>query len=112
MLKVFIEYKGKIKKFNLYKDYKWLKIIHVLITDKNAKNGYNYHFICDTKTGNVIIPSTSCNEGFKESSHLNINFKHNDLEVNGIKFDIPIHSIYELGQGIPTNLNFIIDFNV
>lgn len=122
MLKVFIEYKGKIFKFNIFndfKDYKYLKVIHVLITDKNAKNSYNYHFICDTKTGNVIIPSTSCDSGCKESSHLIINFKPNEirirsqeLEVNGIKFDIPIHSIYELGEGIPTNLNFTVDFNV
>lgn len=104
MLKVFIEYKGKINKFNLWDGIKGLKIIRVLITDKNIKNGDNYHFVCDTKTGNIIIPSTSCDSGFKESSHLIINF-------NNIKFDIPIHSIYELGNGLPTNLNFIVDFN-
>ena len=105
MLKVFIEYKGKIIKKNLWNEYKGLKIIRVLITDKNIKNSYNHHFICDVKTGNIIIPSTSCESGFKESTHLNINF-------NGIKFDIPIHSIYTLGQDLPTNLNFIVDFNI
>lgn len=112
MLKIFIEYKGKIFKYNLWNEYKGLKIIRVLITDKNIKNSYNHHFICNTKTGNITIPSTSNESGFKESAHLNINFKPNDLEVNDVKFDIPIHSIYELGQNLPTNLNFTVDFNV
>lgn len=90
MLKIIIEYKGKIIKKKLHDECEKLTVIRVLITDKSIKNNCNHHFICDTKTGRITIPSTSCENGFKESSHLIINF-------GDIKFDIPIHSIYTLG---------------
>ncbi len=105
MYLVFIEYKGKVLKKKLYDNCEGLKIVYILLTDKNIRNHYNYHFVCDIKTGNVIIPSTSCESGFKESSYIHLNFKNS-------KFDIPIHSIYTLGQDLPTNLNFNVDVNI
>lgn len=99
---VYIDYKGKrLKKyFGLGMN---RKIIYILITDKQNKNNYIYHFVCVLESGNVLVPSTNLIP--KETSYIFLNFKEH-------KFNIPIHSIYSLGQNIPTSLNFSIDFNV
>ena len=95
MIKVIIEYKGKIIK--KYFNNSEFKIIRVLITDKGNIYNPNYHFICDIKSGNVSIPSTSLNP--KESAVIYITFKTNEQKT----FKIPIHSIDNLGKGISTS---------
>lgn len=108
MIKVIVEYKGSItKKYFKSGDDKVFKKIYILITDKRNLYNHNYHFICDLKTGGVSIPSTSLVP--KESSIIYINFKNN---TDTKTFRIPIHSIYSLGQDLPTTLRLSIDFNV
>ena len=108
MIKVIIEYKGSItKKYFNSGDDKVFRKIYILITDKGNLYNHNYHFVCNAKTGGVSIPSTSLVP--KETAIIYINFKNN----THIKtFKIPIHSIYSLGQDLPTSLRLVIDFNV
>lgn len=107
MIKVIIEYKGSItKKYFMSGDDKVFKKIYILITDKGNRC-YNYHFICDVKTGRLSIPSTSLIP--KETGIIYVNFKNN---IDTKTFKIPIHSIYSLGQDLPTSLRLVIDFNV
>ncbi len=107
MIKVIIEYKGSTtKKYFMSGDDKVFKAIYILITDK-GKKPYNYHFICDVKNGTITIPSTSLIP--KETAIIYINFKNN---IDTKTFKIPIHSIYSLGQDLPTSLRLVIDFNV
>lgn len=107
MINVIIEYKGSItKKYFMSGDDKVFKKIYILITDKGNRS-HNYHFICDVKTGSISIPSTSLIP--KETAIIYVNFKNNtDIKT----FRIPIHSIYSLGQDLPTTLKLSIDFNV
>lgn len=100
---IVIEYKGRIIKKYFKTCEKNIKI-YILITDKNNLYNPNYHFICDVKTGKVSIPNTSLIP--KESAVVCINFK------NDKTFKIPIHSIYSLGQDLPTTFKASIDINV
>ena len=107
MIKIIIEYKGSItKKYFNSGDDKVFRKIYILITDKGNRS-HNYHFICDAKTGGISIPSTSLIP--QETAIIYVNFK-NDTHTK--TFKIPIHSIYSLGQDLPTTLRLVIDFNV
>lgn len=101
---IIIDYKGKrYKKYFKLNDNKELIKVYILITDTTNKCTSNYHFICNVKNNTVSIPSTSIIP--KESSYIYLTF-------NKSKFNIPIHSIYELGKRLPTSLKLNIDFNV
>lgn len=100
---IVIEYKGKIIKKYFKTCEKNIKI-YILITDKGNLYNPNYHFICDIQTGRVSIPSTNLIP--KDSANIFINFK------NDKTFKIPIHSIYSLGQFLPTTFKASIDINV
>lgn len=103
---VIIDYKGKrIKKCCWFGNKK--SKVYILITDKQNKSNYNYHFVCVLENDNVFIPSTSLIP--KETSYIHLTFKGEHYEH---KFNIPIHAIYSLGQEIPTALSFSIDINV
>lgn len=106
---VIIHYKGEQfkKYFNLDDvECKHFEKIYILLTDK-YKNNNNYHFICVMNKNNnclnnslVIIPSTSIVP--KESAYINITFKDESCEV--FNFNIPIHTIYNLGIGVSSKL--------
>ena len=104
---VIIDYKGKRLKKMLVFNNKKLKV-YILITDKQNKNNYMYHFVCVLENDKVLIPNTSIIP--KETSYIHLTFK--DEHVSGSyehKFNIPIHAIYSLGEEIPTSLNFSIN---
>ena len=111
---VIIDYKGKrIKKCCWFGDKKTNKLnkMYILITDKQKKNNYMYHFVCILENDNVLIPSTSIIP--KETSYIHLTFKDaHASESNEHKFNIPIHTISTLGQDIPTALSFSIDLDV
>lgn len=107
---VIIDYKGKRIKKCCWLGNKKSKV-YILITDKQNKSNYNYHFVCILENDNVFIPSTSLIP--KETSYIHLTFKNsNSSESNEHKFNIPIHAIWSLGQEIPTALSFSIDINV
>ena len=101
-LLVYIDYKGKrLKKYfkldgNDVNNNKVMKKVYILITDKQNKNHYDYHFVCFEGSDIVLIPSTSIMP--KETSYIHLNFK-------GHKFNIPIHAITLLGHNISISLN-------
>lgn len=99
---VIIDYKGKRIKKCCWLNNKKSKV-YILITDKQNKSNYMYHFVCILENDNLLIPSTSLIP--KETSYIHLTF-------NGHKFNIPIHAIYSLGQDIQTALSFSININV
>lgn len=104
---IYCEYKGRIiKKYFKIGDNNLTKI-YILITDKGKLYNPNYHFICDIKTGRISIPNTSLIP--KETAYVCINLKKN---TNIKTFKIPIHSIYSLGQDLPTTFKIVVDINV
>lgn len=106
---VIIDYKGKrIKKCCWFGNKKTK--VYILITDKQNKNHYDYHFICVLENDNVFIPSTSIMP--KETSYIHLTFRESKLQIYEHKFNIPIHAISLLGQDIPTALSFSIDINI
>ena len=101
---IIVDYKGKrYKKYFKLSDNKELIKVYILITDTTNKYTFNYHFVCNIKNNTLSIPSTSIIP--KESSYIYLTF-------NESKFNIPIHSIYELGNHLPTSLKLNVDLIV
>lgn len=101
---IIIDYKGKQYKkyFKLNEDKELIKV-YILITDKTNKNTYNYHFVCNVKDNRLLIPNTSIIP--KETGWIYLTF-------NKYCFNIPIHSIYSLSNGLSTSLKLSIELNV